>query len=190
MITGAAYRAAEAIRSDPTLAASIVQRFTPAFLSTVAAASTQLLKFAAELAPVCSAVLGQLTEVAERLEPVLSESRAAEYEKYLIEIGYDPAQARFLGNLAITLGGPLSKDVTECRRSFGGAMREIAQANGALAISCRAALLLPELHQWGKVWIENGLREARHPLSYDEFHALVEQATGKGCAACKFTRRQ
>jgi nicotinamide riboside kinase len=176
--------AAAAIRSDSRLAAAALCVRAPGFRAAVATAATKVAKFAAEFAPIYAHALSELTKLAQQLAPVLSAPRAVEYENLLLEIGYGPAQARFLANWAIKAGGQYAADVTACRRRFGAAMRRITKAKSALAIAGRARDLVPELDNWAKLWIEDGLRKAHSPLSVQEFHALVQQAADQEAEPC------
>jgi hypothetical protein len=134
--------------------------------------------------PIYAHALSELTKLGQQLAPVLSAPRAVEYENLLLEIGYGPAHARLLANWAIKAGGQYAADVTACRRRFGAAMRRITKAKSALAIARRARDLIPELDNWAKLWIEDGLRKAHSPRSVQEFHALVQQAADQEAEAC------
>jgi hypothetical protein len=176
MTTGTAVRAADAIRSDRALAVSIRQSLTPELLIAFSNVARTILRAAAEVGANYRKVCIPLRKMAASVAPVASQSRALEYENLFIDKGFDPLRARLSANLAIAMGERYAEDITSSRRRIGSAMRQITQSTGNLVLARRAAALLPDLDSWGKVWVENALRKAGQPLSFEGFRELVAQA--------------
>jgi hypothetical protein len=74
---------------------------------------------------------------------VLSKPRAADYEAHLIEIGYEPIEARVLSLWAIVMGKEDAEHLNRQRREIGSALRRTVKAadQSTLVMARRAAVL-------------------------------------------------
>jgi hypothetical protein len=176
----------EADVSASPIAAVMSQVFTPEVQAVVTGAGARLLGYVDELLAASAPVLEQLLPLVRNVAAVLSERRAGEYEELLIEVGYEPAEARMLSLWAISSGRRYAEHIDTRRREFGSALRKIVGAadRSTRVMARRAAILLPELDEWTRPWIEHGLARGGLPLSFEEFKDLVRAAAHRQPDAC------
>ena len=188
-----ATRLAEAIRADEGLARVMSQVFSAENRSALSAAGSQLRSFADQLRSFADQLRAAWTPLLKGLRPlarniaaVLSVPRAGDYETLLIEVGYQPFEARFLSTWVITTGGSWAKDLDGRRRELGSALRQIVKAadRSTLVMARRAAVLLPLLDEWTRPYIEDGLDACGVRLSFEGFQDLVRDAAARQPAAC------
>jgi hypothetical protein len=177
---------ADKVREDEGLADLVSQLFTPEVQSAIAAAGARLTNFLDQLMANWAPHLERLLPLARDIAAVFSETRAADYEACLIEIGYERSQARVLSLWAIVMGKKYAEDLNARRRKLGSALRRTVKAadQSTLVTARRATVLLPLLDQWSKGWIENAIGDSGLPLTFEGFHDLVRDAADRQPAAC------
>jgi hypothetical protein len=90
----------------------------------------------------------------------------------------------------ITAGPRYAQVLDVRRRKLGSALRQIVNATdrSTLVMARQAAVLLPLLDEWAKAWIENGIDDCGYdcglPLSFEEFHDLVQESADRQPRAC------
>jgi hypothetical protein len=85
-------------------------------------------KFAAQFTKATVRLLNDLLPTMTRVAEVLSEPRVPHYEAYLIEIGYQPSEARFLSIWATRSARRQATELDTRRRELGTAMRKLSDA--------------------------------------------------------------
>src|SRR5215213_9474819 len=128
MNSGTADAAIEVVRAEEGLASVMSQLFTAENRSAVTAAGAQLRSFADQLGAAWTPLLEGLWPLARTMAAAISEPRASDYEAVLLEVGYQPLEARLLSNWAITTGESLARELDRRRRELGSALRQVVKA--------------------------------------------------------------
>lgn len=183
---GTARQLAEAIRADENLLKLIAHALTPELRSAITRAGTELLSFADPLRSILVPVLEGLVPVALHINALLSEPHAGEYEQQLIQMGYEPVEARIFSYWVIRAGPQNAKELSARRRQLGSAMLELVNAagQGTLVLSRRAARLVPVVDEWTRPWIKNVIESSGLLLSLAEFEELIRAAAARDPGAC------
>jgi len=174
------------VRADEGLSGFLAQVFTPEVQATIVAVGGQLTSFVDRLRAAWAPHLERLLPVVRDIATVLSKPRAADYEALLIEIGYEPIEARMLSLWAIVMGKEDAEHLNRQRRKIGSALRRTVKAadQSTLVMARRAAVLLPLLDQWSQAWIENAIAKSGLPLTFEALRDLVRDAADRQPAAC------